>query len=165
MEFTANFENLTEEEREQLLRLIQKSNEPMNKRWRADENEQYYFINGCMIDYYREDHDAEDEKLYRMGNYFRTQEEAEFELNKRLVLQQLKDYALLHNECKLDWQNYNQAKFFIKRDAGSNCLVWECTSYDEVPGQIYFSSPDVLLSAIAFVGGDKIQKYLFNVEY
>lgn len=174
-QITVNMENLTNEEREQLLKLVKKSNETLKKRWKAEVGQKYYYI-----DEYRnmivgsfmgalKNYDAEDEvdkNLYKFGNYFKTEEEAEFELNKRLVYQELKDYALEHNEYELDWQDETQSKWYIlcNYDAGLelleyNCL-WSCCDI----GQIYFTSEQIAKEAVKTVGKVRIERYLFGVE-
>ena len=47
------------------------------KRWRADYNEEYYYIEDVEVKTFVEKYDEFDYKLYDIGNYFRTQEQAE----------------------------------------------------------------------------------------
>ena len=81
-----NLLNLSEEEREQLMSLIKKANQPQKNRWRGEKNDVYYSItgDGRIVDN-RESESTCDDVVYQFGNYFKTKEEAEFELNKRLV--------------------------------------------------------------------------------
>lgn len=69
-----NMENFTEEEKNQLLKLVEKSNEQQSKkRWRAAYNKVYYFINyGNKIDSLKETNNNVDKALYELGNYFKT---------------------------------------------------------------------------------------------
>lgn len=160
-----NMENLTNEEREQLLKLVKKSNKTTKKRWRAKSHETYYYI-GCDDHIYStpEAYDQFDKKLYKLGNYFKTKEEAEFEVNKRLVYQELKDYALEHNECELDWADTYQAKWLIYYETGYPCLKYSDVYTICDIGQIYFSSEEIARKAAKTVGEDRIEKYLFGVE-
>ena len=158
-------ENLTDEEREQLLKLVKKSNEMTKKRWRAQNHEVYYYISSDgKIESTTEINHPFDKGVYKFGNYFKTKEEAEFELNKRLVYQELKDYALEHNKVKFNWKDSLQDKWWIYYDFRDKILSlgnWHIT--DEI-GQIYFSSQKIALDAITAVGEDRIKKYLFGVE-
>jgi len=160
-QFSTNMENLTEQEQKQLIALINKGNKPLKKRWRAEINKTYFYIsaNG-KIHSYPEESSEDDEILYKLGNYFATEEEAEFELNKRLVFQQLKDYAFSHNKIELDWKNQQQPKYFIVKSATG--LAWERIYSKGYSEQVYFSSADILSNAIKAIGKDKIIKYLFN---
>ena len=47
------------------------------KRWRADYNEEYYYIEDVEVKTFVEKYDELDYKLYDIGNYFRTREQAE----------------------------------------------------------------------------------------
>lgn len=160
-QFSTNMDALTEQEQKQLIALINKGNKPLKRRWKAETDETYFFVsgNGEIISYI-EDGDTFDKEAYELGNYFATKEEAEFELNKRLVFQQLKDYAFSHNRIELDWNNQQQPKYFIVHDVCG--LAWKRVYSKEYSGQIYFSSHEILNSAIKAIGEDKIIKYLFN---
>lgn len=160
-----NLSNLSEEERKQLLELVKKGNKSPKKRWRAKRREKYYFIDstGC-IDSLKETNHAVDEHLYKVGNYFKTSEEAKFELNKRLVYQELKDYALEHNESEIDWKNSDQEKWVIFCDYQSKCLVYRDRYACSDLGQIYFSSCEIAREAVKAIGEDRIKKYLFNID-
>lgn len=158
-----NLSNLSEKEREQLLKLVERSNIPSKKRWRAQGNEKYYFIDfKGYIDSLKETNHAVDEYSYKVGNYFKTSEEAEFELNKRLVYQELKDYALEHNEMGINWTD-DRIKWSIYYDAETECLTCDYwyTNYCDI-GQVYFSSAEIAQGAISAIGEDRIKKYLFG---
>lgn len=160
-----NLSNLSEEERKQLLELVKKGNKSPKKRWRGERNNHYYFISGAGgIGKGREDKVAYDSNRYQLGNYFKTKEEAEFELNRRLVYQELKDYALEHNEMGFDWKNSEQEKWVISYDNQIECLVcrYRCALSDI--GQIYFSSCKIAQEAVKTVGEDRIKKYLFGID-
>lgn len=166
-QITVNMENLTNEEREQLLKLVKKSNEATKKRWRAKNNKVYYFINyNNKIDTLKEINCNVDKALFEFGNYFKTKEEAEFELQKRLVYQELKDYALEHNEYELDWEDETQIKWYITYDydAKPESFNYYCVRTLCDIGQIYFSSEKIAREAVKTVGEDRIKKYLFGVE-
>lgn len=162
-QFSTNMDALTEQEQKQLIALINKGNKPLKRRWRAEIDEMYFMVSGDgEIVFYIEKGTTFNKMAYELGNYFATKEEAEFELNKRLVLQQLKDYALSHNETELDWNNQQQAKYFIVQTADG--LTWQRVYSKEYSGQVYFSSIKIAYSAIKAIGADKIIKYLFKGE-
>lgn len=164
-QITVNMENLTNEEREQLLKLVKKSNETTKKRWRAEEHEAYYIIT-CdgQIELSTEMNCPFDERIYELGNYFKTKKEAEFEVDKKLVYQELKDYALEHNENDIDWTNVNQLKWGIFYDNESKCLDYDYWYTRCYIGQIHFYSEETAREAVKAVGEDRIKKYLFGVE-
>lgn len=160
-----NLSNLSEKERKQLLELVKKGNKSPKKRWRAQGGEKYYFIDSKgYIDSFKETNHAVDEHSYKVGNYFKTSKEAEFELNKRLVYQELKDYALEHNEMGIDWKNSEQEKWIISYDNQVKCLVYRDRYALSDIGQIYFSSCKIAKEAVKDIGEDRIKKYLFSVD-
>ena len=159
-----DMENLSEKEREQLINLIKKANQKSKKRWKAKLNEKYYFINyNNKIESLNNTKHYFDENLFKVGNYFKTKEEAEFELNRRLVYQELKDYALEHNKIDIDWYDTEECKWSIRYDYYRDCFTVSSWWYYQELGQIYFSSQDIALDAIKVVGRDRIKKYLFGV--
>ena len=110
-QITVNMENLSNEEREQLLKLVEKSNEQQpKKRWRAEDEEDYYFIDYCnKINTWKELNYKTDEDLYEIGNYFKTEEEAEFFRNLSLENQKF------YNKYYLQYDNvfnYNNIRDF-----------------------------------------------------
>ena len=160
-----NLLNLSEEEREQLMSLIKKANQNNKKRWRGEKNDVYYSItgDGRIVDN-RESESACDNVVYQFGNYFKTKEEAEFELNKRLVYQELKDYALEHNKMGIDWKKSEQEKWVISYDNQFKCLRYRIRYILSDIGQIYFSSCGIAQEAVEAIGEDRIKKYLFNIN-
>lgn len=177
-QITVNMENLSNEEREQLLKLVERSNKQPKKRWNIKKGERYYFIDdfNCMVNSFisdvsfvpdvskdNADDRSADENLYKIGNCFKTEEEAEFELQKRLVYQELKDYALEHNEIDVDWTDGN-VKWSIHYNTQTKCLGYDFWYTYCTIGQVYFSSEKIVQEAIKAVGEDRIKKYLFGVE-
>ena len=168
---TVNMENLSAEERKQLISLVEKSNQPKpKKRWRANYCEDYYtiFTDGTIALQYENNYPA-DSFRHSIGNYFQTVEEAEFEREKRLVYQELKDYAIEYNEGELDWENVYQEKYcicFIHYDDNPNYqdnLYIDEMQRVEYPNTVYFTSKEIAQNAIDTIGEDRIKKYLFGV--
>lgn len=167
--FKINLENLSEEERDQLLFLVEKSNQPKpKKRWRAKKHQTYF----CMLssgEIWRttELNNPTDNVSHSLGNYFRSRADARFAKEKRLIYQELKDYAIEHNKKVFDWNNAAQEKFCIclaHRPDSSTVLAIDNMQTVEYPNTVYFSSPEIALNAIEEIGEEKIKKYLFNVK-
>ena len=71
------------------------------KRWRGKRNDVYFSIDGCFLCDDDEDFYAKyDNRKYEIGNYFKTEEEAE-------------EYAEYMKKCSLEWHE--------KRDANDKC--------------------------------------------
>lgn len=161
---TVNMENLTPDERKQLISLVEKSNKSnLKQNWRADRDGIYFYINSYLNVMFDEDKYFDtDNKRYKVGNYFKTEEEAEFEKEKMLVYQELKNYAFEHNESEIDWENREQYKYYIfYNNRGVGIGNENTTMY---LGQIYFTSREIAHNAIASIGEDRIEKYFFGIE-
>ena len=168
-EIKVNLENLTNEERETLLKLVEKGNKKNQKRERF---KMYCYIgNDGGIVYLNDDYDDDEynenkyynEFHYNMGNYFKTKEEAEFAIQKQLIYQQLKDYALEHNIKEIDWNN-QQSKWIIKYDNDCKRIKYCFVTSTIYINQIYFTSEEIAIAAVEAIGESNIKKYLFGVE-
>lgn len=160
-EIKVNLDNLTNEERETLLRLVEKGNKINKKR---EKLETYCFISDKGAICCKNALGAVNEIRYRLGNYFQTKEEAEFARKKQLIYQKLKDYALEHNTEELDENNLNQFKWFIRYDNKYKRIIYCLTRHSIDINQIYFTSEEIMRAAVEEVGEDNIKKYLFGVK-
>lgn len=158
--FEIEFDNLTEEDKEKFLEIVEKAKTPIKKR---EKLKNYYFIcNGEIC--YKNTLDTTNEIHYIMGNYFQTKEEAEFAMKKQIIYQQLSNYALAYNTEKFDWTNPNQFKWFIRYDNKYKRIIYTWTRYSIDLNQIYFTSEEIARATVEKVGEDNIKKYLFGVE-
>lgn len=163
--FNVNMDNLSEEEREQLIALVEKSNEKKNKVWKLKHGEMYfYFLNNGRVesDYFKDG--LNDNLRYKIGNCFKTNEEAEFFAEKQRVMTQLKRYAEEHNKAEINWDDYKQYKYFLLYNNNIDRLCVGSRNCCMFPNQVYFTSADVAENAVKEIGEDRIKKYLFGVE-
>lgn len=166
MSLNVNMENLTEEERNQLIALVKKSTEEKPKVWKPRDGEKYYYIktnyplltigsvnwgyNGCF-----------DNLLYEIGNCYRTREETTFALEKLKVIAELKRFAQEHND-KIDWKD-GHWKFYIAYDYTENKVIY-MSALTSKRNDIYFTSEKIAQQAIKTIGADRLKKYYFEVE-
>lgn len=161
---TVNMENLSEEEREQLMKLIQKSNGFKSKMWKPNYGRKYFYINDCgaiinskwyddVIDTYR----------YEIGNCFKTKEETEFALEKVKVETELRRFAEENNEHEIDWTDEDQEKWCMCYNYDSKNID---TGYDNTlrTHYIYFSSKKIAKQAIDSIGEERLKKYYLGIE-
>lgn len=160
-EIKVNLDNLTNEERETLLKLVEKGNKANKKR---EKFETYYFISDKGTICCKSASGVVNEIRYNLGNYFQTKEEAEFVGKKQLIYQKLKDYALEHNTEEIDWNNLGQFKWFIRYDSNYKEIRYCWTRFSIYINQIYFTSEEIARAAVKEVGEDNIKKYLFGVK-
>lgn len=161
---TVNMENLSEEERDQLIRLIQKSNGSKGRVWKPDYRKKYFYVNECggimNSKWYDDSIDAD---RYEIGNCFQTKEAADFALEKLKVEAELRRFAEENNKYEIDWEDHDKEKWFIyynyamkKIDIIYNTVLrTHC---------IYFSSKEITKQAIDYVGEERLKKYYLGIE-
>lgn len=163
-EIKVNLENLRDDEREQLLALIEKANKKP-KRFKPEVGGIYGFVDGsgdAAFNWYYER--PVDLARYNTGNCFATKEEAEFEAEKRKVITELEIFALENND-EIDWENRNREKrYYLCYNHDLNTLEFNWSWNIQNQGVIYFSSRKTCGQAVEKVGADRIKKYLFGIE-
>lgn len=165
---SVNLNNLTDEEREQLLKLVEKSNEKKNKVWQPKENDNYYYIrsDGLVIYTPYNSSFSGDVNRYKLGNCFKTEEEAEFALKKQKLITEIKRYIAENDPEELDWKNIEQNKFYLCYNH-NRCDDNLDVSYNVTArsmNTIYFSGKLDWEKMISDIGEDRIKKYLFEIK-
>lgn len=131
-------------------------------RWRAEKENKFWYIsvgNQCGHDH----QEACDDFLYSIGNYFQTQEEADFHKNELIYTQMLKDYIYEHDDVELDWKDASQPKWSIEYDTVECEIVLGVGHYCKAQGVIYASNKRVLEDAVKFIGEENVKKYILKV--
>lgn len=93
---------------------------PECKRWRAKEDEVYWCVRngGGVADDYEQRVEIDDRR-YELGNYFKTEEEAQ------KAAEWLKAFTILRDDTKgfkPDWKNENQGKWSVEYDREGGTL-------------------------------------------
>lgn len=160
---TVNMENLSEEEREQLMKIIKMSNGCKRKVWKPECNKNYWVINGFSVVNSSWDNDNVDYRRYEIGNCFKTEKDAEFALEKLKVEAELRRFAEENNECEIDWIDMEQNKWLICYNYDSKNID---TGYDNTlrTHYIYFSSKKIAKQAVEYVGEERLKKYYLGIE-
>lgn len=163
-ELKVNFENLTAEERAELLKLVEKANKPKSKVWKPEEGEEYYSFWADGGYDYSWNNDFFDKGNYSIGNVFKTKEEAENAAERLKIRAELQRYADEHNDKPIDWKDTNQKKWRICFDYNGRKIGYSFSYWTKDCFQIYFSSEEIAIAAVQSVGEERIKKYLFGVE-
>lgn len=100
--------------------------------------------------------DDYDNKLLSVGNVFRTEEEAEFAVEKLKVEAELRKFSRPFEEGE---NNYH-----ISFDTYNKFIDIDSLLYRQTQGVFYFESADKVQQAIETVGEERIKKYIFGVE-
>lgn len=93
-----------------------------------------------------------------MGNMFKTQEEAEFELERLKVLNQLKSLS----DDDQEWNTTN-SHYHIVYDTYRNEFNVFPYSFIKLLHEYWFKSEKSAKAAIKTIGEDKLKEYVFNV--
>lgn len=161
---TVNMDNLTTDERNTLLKLIEKASKPKNKVWKPELNEMYYAISDVVNIFETRNNSEIDDKRHNIGNCFKTKEEAEFALEKQKVFTELKRFALENNECELDWNDYTTNKCCLYYNRRKSEIDVSCNNIFSQAAVIYFSSEKIAKEAIKTIGENRLKKYYFEVN-
>lgn len=151
-------ENKIEDLKKELEEL--KKSKKVNKRWRAEEDYYYYYIDSLLTVYKTKDaYYGCDDYRYKIYNYFKTQEEAEKVAEKIKIYVELKDLAEELNEgVELDWENEYQPKYYIYKDFKNKKLDGNCVYELKDLGQIYCLNSNFLKIAIERIGEERLMK-------
>lgn len=116
------------------------------KAWKPEEGEIYYCTEGIRVERHNNDSPF-DKDMIRIGNYFKTKEQAEralFEKNLRLKLRKFAE----DNNDKIYWDNVNQEKYYVFFNTIKNTINTARLYYQRDFSQIYFSSKETVEKAI-----------------
>lgn len=97
-----------------------------------------------------------DKGIWNTGNGFFTKEEAEKELERRKVIQLLKEFKLQHDSIELDWENGLQPKWSVNISHITNNVICDCQCLEKDLNTVYFSSERLAKQAIKEIGEQRI---------
>lgn len=126
--------------------------------WKLNMGEKYYTIDDFgNISWWVCDNYGAVIGAIEIGNAFKTREEAEFELERRKIITELKKYSKAYNP--------NENNVCICYSYAEDNLETYLEPLDEPDiGAYYFESEKMAEKAIKEVGEERIKKYLFGVE-
>lgn len=134
------------------------------KVWKPNKNEKYCYIGGDGDIYHTVNANlTKDDCIFSIGNYFKTDEEAEHMVEKLKVIKELQDFAFENRDEEIDWYDKEQDKWEISyKDSNIEPI---CNNYYRAQTfNIYFTSLEIAQEAIKTIGEDRIKKYYFDIE-
>lgn len=140
-------------------------NEKKNKRWRAEQEKEYFYIEESgyineVIEYF----DRVDDFNYKTRNYFKTEEEAQRHLDNINTYYELMDLAEELNEGEeIDWENLHQIKYSITYDSDDKKIFSTSNIVIKNLGQIYCLNKNFLEVAKQKIGEERLES-LFKEE-
>lgn len=138
--------------------------ETKSKVWKPNKNEKYCYIGGDGDIYHTVNVNlTADDCIFSIGNYFKTDEEAEHMVEKLKVIKELQDFAIENRDEEIDWYDKEQDKWEISyKDSNVEPI---CNNYYRAQAfNIYFASKEIAQEAIKKIGEDRIKKYYFDIE-
>ncbi|MEX0083019.1 hypothetical protein AB2T90_11350 [Clostridium butyricum] len=126
------------------------------KSWKPKEEEIYYGVEGLRV-VSSHNNGQFDKDMMRIGNYFKTKEQAERALFEQNLRSKLRKFAEDNND-KIDWSDDDSWKYCIVYEYNYNKIT-TCVRYGIADfSQIYFSSKETVEKAIEQFH-DELMKY------
>ena len=126
-------------------------NKSTNKRWRAEKNGTYWFVDGEIPKWWHEYSRDIDGFYYDTHNYFQTEEEARRYAKVIETERQLKRFADEHNDV-IDWSDNSLIKRSLCYDYNTQSIWIPPVGIIREPRVIYFSSKEIAEQAIDEIG-------------
>lgn len=153
-------EKIKELQRE--LNKLEKEELPVN--WKPKVGHSYYALDASsVISTFINNNDRIDQFNFKIGNYFKSSEEAEERLNELIYTQKYVEYVESRSD-KLDWKNNNQSKCSLYYDYEEGVLGVEVRYSIKGVVPAYASDKQILMNAIEELGKDNIIKYVLKVK-
>ena len=133
------------------------------KRWKPKDNEQYWYIDSSgSVNYTLFMSEIQNDNMrFKNYNCFKTREQAEAEAEKILVRRQLEDIARrLNKGRKIDWDNQEQDKYFIRFSYWEDRIRLETCWKNKSQGVIYCLDENFLDVAKREIGEYRLIKYI-----
>ena len=125
----------------------------------------YYFIGGVRASVYENKwtNDSYDQQRFNSYNYFKTEEEAQREIDRRLIKAKLNEIAnRLNGGQVIDWNNNEPRKYYLILDSEESSLHLNFSIIDKIEGVTYCLSQDFLEVAADEIGEQELFDYMKN---
>lgn len=116
---------------------------------RVNIGETYYYNTSIGVGSLCEDNDSEDDEIYKSADYYLSKKVAENNFRADTLMRQLRRFAVEHRNKELDWNNYDQRKFYIGYDCKRKVFDVECDTDYITSHTVYFDSYESAEDAIS----------------
>ena len=125
--------------------------EEKNKWWTPKVGEEYYYIkadghDGHISTTNNDDFPMDNDNI-KLGNAFKTKEEAERKLFELTLHHKLEKFAYENNDREIEWDD-NSSKYYIYYDYSMKIIRADSIFASKYYGQVYFSSKEIAEKAI-----------------
>lgn len=124
----------------------------------------YYFIGGARASVFENKwtNDPYDQQRFNSYNYFKTEEEAQREIDRRLIKAKLNEIAnRLNGGQVIQWNSAIQRKYYLNVDTGVS-LGLSFSLINKMEGTTYCLSEDFLEVAVDEIGEQELFDYMKN---
>lgn len=143
---------------------VKEIEKPKYKRWRAEMDNGYYYLDDFGDVQCEEDQRVDiDDFRYNIGNYFKTEEEAEEYKKKLLYQQQYKDFIGEDLATKDDWKDGSVWKYYAYYDFYNRIIKFDY-NFNTKDVSIHSKSKEKIEKFIKEIGEDNFKKYILEVE-
>ena len=135
-------------------------------KWKPREGELYFYVNSngeIEYRYYKNRNINDKRRICNIGNYFKTDEEAEHMVEKLKVIKELKELS----NIKFNMSDYlkNNKIYYISYDFTQNRIVPLFDNISRnIPFNVYFSTKEDCEKAITKIGKERLERYYFDME-
>lgn len=137
-------------------------------KWKPREKELYFYINSngdIEFSYYKNKSINDKSRICNIGNFFKTDEEAEHMVEKLKIIRELQDFALENNDKNVDWRDKCTGKYFITYDFyDEEISIASYTFRNFLPFNIFFTSKEIAQKAITKIGKERLERYYFDIK-
>ena len=124
----------------------------------------YYFLGGARTSVFEDKwaNDSYDQQRFNSYNYFKTEEEAQREIDRRLIKAKLNEIAnRLNGGQVIQWNSAIQRKYYLNLDTGVS-LGLSFSLINKMEGTTYCLSEDFLEVAVDEIGEQELFDYMKN---
>lgn len=135
-------------------------------KWKPREGELYFYVNSngeIEYRYYKNRNINDKRRICNIGNYFKTDEEADHMVEKLKVIKELKELS----NIKFNMSDYlkNNKIYYIAFDFTQNRIVPLFDNISRnIPFNVYFSAKEDCEKAITKIGKERLERYYFDME-
>ena len=125
----------------------------------------YYFIGGVRASVFENKwtNDSYDQQRFNSYNCFKTVEEAQKEIDRRLIKAKLNEIAnRLNGGQVIQWSSAIQRKYYLNLDSEESSLHLNFSIIDKIEGVTYCLSQDFLEVAVDEIGEQELFDYMKN---
>lgn len=144
---------------------VKEIEKPKYKRWRAEMDNNYYYLDDFGDVQCGEDQKVDiDDFRYNIGNYGKTEGELEEYKKKLLYQQQYKDFLGSDLVTNDDWKDTDKAKYCVRYGLQDDLITILSSYFYKIQGAIYSNSKEKIEKFIKKIGEDNFKKYILEVK-